>query len=131
MSVVEQKKERIRVALQELGDRPSKMSACEAMETLRTAVCCDFQDLDGSIGDFVGDDDFKEEIFSARVVQVLITAAQDKKAYPPPFYHLACSTLFFLCDKNTELATTCSHALGFAESSLKVSMKLSRPISRQ
>jgi hypothetical protein len=106
MSAVEQKKERIRVALQELGDPTSKMSTWEAMETLRTEACLDFFDLDGSIGDFVGDDDFKEEIFSARVIQVLITVAQDKKAYPPKFYRSGIILLYFFCSDNTEFATT-------------------------
>jgi hypothetical protein len=104
---VDEKKESIRAALQELADPTSMVSAFEAMHTLNDIFVSEsFEEIDGSIGDFVGDDDFKEEIFSARVVQVLITVAQGKKAYPPPFYHLVCSLFFFLCYKNTELATT-------------------------
>jgi hypothetical protein len=59
------------------------------------------------LGDFVGDDDFKEEIFSARVIQVVMDVSQDKEEFPPRFYHLACSVLYDLCRNNIELATTC------------------------
>jgi hypothetical protein len=63
MSVVEQKKERIRAALRELDHPISHMSACEAMRLLHLTVGRGFHDDDdGSIGDFVGDDDFKDEI---------------------------------------------------------------------
>jgi hypothetical protein len=103
MSVVdEQKKERIRLALQELEHRTCKMGTCEAMRTLHRAICDDF----GATGAFAGDDDFKEEIFSARVIQIVMEASQDKKELPPAFYHHAFSTLYFLCKNNTELATT-------------------------
>jgi hypothetical protein len=61
----QQKKERIRVALQELDHPTCKMSACDAMITLGQAVYDDFgDDGDGSAGEFAGDDDFKEEIFT-------------------------------------------------------------------
>jgi hypothetical protein len=106
MSTVEQKKERIRVALQELGDPSSKMSTCEAMGTLHNIFISENVEEFGSLaGDFVGDDDFKEEIFSARVIQAVITVAQDKKVFPPKFYLSACSVLSFLCSDNSELAT--------------------------
>jgi hypothetical protein len=107
MSVVveQQKKERIRVALQELDHPSCKMSACEAMNTLRRAVVADF-DEDDFIGAFVGDDDFKEEIFSARVIQVVMDVSQEKEEYPPSFYHFAYSVLYLLCSDSTELATT-------------------------
>jgi hypothetical protein len=105
MSAVEQKKESIRVALQELESPSSERSAYEAMETLYKAVIRDFDDDPSeSIGDFVGDDDFKEEIFSARVVQVVMDVSQDKNAYPPNFYHLSCCALHSLCCDNVELA---------------------------
>jgi hypothetical protein len=105
MSVVEQKKESIRAALQELESPASTLSAHEAMKTLHQAVFHDFDDEDGSIGDFAGDDEFKVEIFSARVVQVVMDASpRDKEAFPFNFYHLACSVLFSLCNDNTELA---------------------------
>jgi hypothetical protein len=64
-----------------------------------------FEEIDGSIGDFVGNDDFKEEISSALVVQAVMDVAQDKYSYSPPFYGSACSEIYFLCYKNTELAT--------------------------
>jgi hypothetical protein len=107
MSVVEQKKERIRVALGEL-DFPTTISrTSEAMHILNDIWMSDsFEENDGSIGDFVGDDDFKEEIFSARVIRAVMDAAQDKMSYSPSFYGSACSVLYFLCYNNTELATT-------------------------
>ncbi len=107
MSVVEQKRERIRAALEEL-DYPTSISrTVEAMHTLNDIWMSDsFEEIDGSIGDFVGDDDFREEIFSARVIQSVMDVAQDKQSYPPPFYGSACSVLYSLCYKNTELATT-------------------------
>jgi hypothetical protein len=73
------------------------------MKTLHQAVFHDFDD-DGSIGDFVGDDDFKEEIFSARVIQVIITVSQDKDEYPSNFYHCGRCILYLLYSDNTELA---------------------------
>jgi hypothetical protein len=91
--------------LQELASPTSQKSAFEAMSTLQLAVAHDFDD-DRSIGDFAGDDDFKEEIFSARVVQIVMDVSQDKEKYPPCFYHPTCSVLFFLCSNNTDLATT-------------------------
>jgi hypothetical protein len=100
--VVEQKKERIRAALQELVHRTCKTSTIEGMETIHRALCHDFGDEDGSTGAFAGDDDFKEEIFSARVIHIIMDASQDKEEYPPKFYHLAWSTLNFLC-QNAEL----------------------------
>jgi hypothetical protein len=103
-SVVEQKKELIRAAVRELQNPTSVVSAHEAMETLHHAVCHDFDDLDGSIGAFEGDDNFKEEIFSARVIQVIITVSQDQEEYPLSFYHCAGSILSLLCYSNTELA---------------------------
>jgi hypothetical protein len=106
MSVVEQKKERIRVALQELDHPTSQMSACEAMRTLHQAVVHGFDDDDGSIGDFVGDNDFKEEIFSDRVIQVVMDVSQDKEKYTLTFHHLAYAVLYSLCSDSTELATT-------------------------
>jgi hypothetical protein len=105
MSVVEQKKESIRVALQELGHPTCKTSTIKAMETLHRALCHDFGAI-GFIGDFVGDDDFKEEIFSARVIQLVMEASQDKEEYTLNFYHHACSILCNLCINSTELATT-------------------------
>jgi hypothetical protein len=106
MSVVEQKKETIRAALQELESPSSQLIDYEALRTLNNIwLSHSFEEFDGSIGDFVGDDDFKEEIVSVRVVQVLITVVQDKKAYPPKFYAATCSALFFLCSDNSELAT--------------------------
>jgi hypothetical protein len=104
MVSVAEKKESIRAAVQELSSPTSMLSACEAMLTLSLAVFHDFDDLDGSIGVFEGDDDFKEEIFSARVIQVLITVSQDKEEYPSTFYHAVCSIVSLLCDDNTELA---------------------------
>jgi hypothetical protein len=100
MSVDDKKdpKESIRAALQELDSPASVISAYEAMETLRQAVFDDFDDH------FVGDDDFKEEIFSARVIQVVITVAKDTEEYPPKFYHCACGILSLLCLDSTELA---------------------------
>lgn len=107
MSFVEQKKERIRAALQELENHTSMISTIEAMGTLNDIWVSDsFEENDESIGDFVGDDDFQEEIFSVRVIQAVMDAAQDNKLYPPPFYGSACSVLYFLCNKNNELATT-------------------------
>jgi hypothetical protein len=94
MSVLEQKKEHFRAALQELGNPTSKTSTYEAMKTFEamSVFVCDawarnrVEEIDGSIGDFVGgffgDDDFKEELFSAQVIQDLITVAQDKNASP-------------------------------------------------
>jgi hypothetical protein len=105
MSVVEQKKESIRVALQELGHPTCKTSTIKAMETLHHALGRDF-DEDDFIGDFVGDDDFKEEIFSARVIQVVMEVSQDKEEYTLNFHHQACGILFNLCGNSTELATT-------------------------
>jgi hypothetical protein len=105
MSVVEQKKERIRVALQELDHPTCKISAFVAMSMLHQTVAHDFDDED-SIGDFSGDDDFKEEIFSARVIQVVMDASQDKDEHPPTFYASACAVFYSLCINNTDLATT-------------------------
>jgi hypothetical protein len=106
MSVVEQKKKSIRVALQELDYPTSIVSTSEAMGILNDVWMGDsFEEIDGSIGDFVGDDDFKEEIFSARVIQAVMDVAQDKISYPPSFYGSAYSVMYFLCCKNTELAT--------------------------
>jgi hypothetical protein len=107
MSVVEQKQERIRAALRELESPTSVPDTCEAIVALYDIWISDsFEEIDGPLDVFVGDDDFKEEIFSARVIQILITVAQDKEEYPPSFYNCACSVLSFLCRKNTELATT-------------------------
>jgi hypothetical protein len=107
MSVVEQKKERIRVALGELDFPTSVLRTSEAMSILNDIWMSDsFEEIDGSIGDFVGDDDFKEEIFSARVMRAVMDVAQDKVSYHPLFYGSACSVLYYLCYKNTELATT-------------------------
>jgi hypothetical protein len=107
MSVVEQKKDRVRVALQELDYPTSVVSTSEAMVILNDIWMSDsFEEIDGSIGDLVGDDDFKEEIFSTRVIRAVMDVAQDKISYPPSFYGSACSVLYFLCCKNTELATT-------------------------
>jgi hypothetical protein len=105
MFVVEKKKF-IRASVQELNRPASVMSAHEAMKTLCWAVCLDFDVHGGSIGVFVGDDDFKEEIFSARVIQVIIiyTVSQDKDEYPSNFYHCGCCILYLLCSDNTELA---------------------------
>jgi hypothetical protein len=106
MSVVEQKKERIRVALQELDHPTCKMRTCEAMKMLHFAVGDIFLDGgNGSIGDFVGNDDFKEEIFSAKVVQVVMEASQDKEKYPSHFYHLTTNILSLLCCENAELSS--------------------------
>jgi hypothetical protein len=106
MSVVEQKKERIRVALQELDYPTSVLRTSEAMSALNDIWMRDsFEEIDGFIGDFVGDDDFKEEIFSVHVIQAVMDVVQDKKSYPPTFYGSACSVLYYLCCKNTELAT--------------------------
>jgi hypothetical protein len=101
----DEKKESIRAALQELDHPTCKMSTYAAMSILHLTVCHDFNDY-GSIGDFSGDDDFKEEIFSARVIQVVMDASQDKEEYPPGFYHSARLVFYFLCSNNTELATT-------------------------
>jgi hypothetical protein len=104
MSVVEQKKERIRVALQELDHPTCKMSACEAMRTLGDVWSSGFfEESDESDCTFAGDD-FKEEIYSARVVQTLITVAQDNNAYPESFYQSTWYILYFICSNNTELA---------------------------
>jgi hypothetical protein len=111
MSVVveQQTKECIRVALQELGHPTCKMSTCEAMRTLHTTVSCSFRHDHGAhgcvgVGDFAGDDDFKEEIFSARVVQVVMDVSRDKEKYPWLFYQLASNILSLLCCENAELA---------------------------
>jgi hypothetical protein len=104
-AVVEQKKEHIRVALQELDHPTCKMSTCEAMRMLHRALFDDF-DEDDFFGAFVGDDDFKEEIFSARVIQVVMDVSREKEEYPPSFYHFAHSVLFLLCSYSTELANT-------------------------
>jgi hypothetical protein len=110
MSVVEQKKEFIRVALQELESPASTaLSAYDAMITLHQAVVYGFddeEDDDGSIGDYVGDDEFKLEIFAARVVQVVLDVSQDKEAFSLNFYHLVCGILSLICWDNAELATT-------------------------
>jgi hypothetical protein len=108
MSVVEQKKERIRLALQELGNPTSKRNTFEAMITLIRDIWASksFEETDGSIGDLVGDDVFKEEIFSARVIQDLITVSQDKDEFPAEFYKSVSYVFFFLCDDNIELSTT-------------------------
>jgi hypothetical protein len=74
------------------------------MKTLHHAVCNDFNCPDGSIGDFVGDDDFKEEIFSAKVVQVVMDVSQDKEEYPSHFYRLTSNMLSLLCCEKAELA---------------------------
>jgi hypothetical protein len=100
---VDEKKESIRAAVQELSSPASMLSACEAIDTLFAAVLHEFDDDNEYKGDFMGDDDFKEEIFSARVIQVLITVSQDKEEYPPFFYHHVCSILAIICDHNTEL----------------------------
>jgi hypothetical protein len=102
--VVEQKKERIRAALQELVHPTCVMSTCDAMETIHDALRDD-HGFNGTTGDFVGDDDFKEEIFSARVIQVVMAVSRDKEKYTPLFYCHAFMSLFCLCSNNTELAT--------------------------
>jgi hypothetical protein len=55
---------------------------------LQQTVCHDFDDEDGSIGDFVGDDDFKKEIFlyleSSRVAA---DVAQDTTSILRKAYH--------------------------------------------
>ena len=101
---VEQKKEFIRVALRELESPTSPLSAYEAMKTLHQAVVHDFNDEDGPIGAFVGDDEFKVEIFAARVIRVVMDVSEDNEAFPPNFYHLACGILSLLCWDNTELS---------------------------
>jgi hypothetical protein len=100
----DERKESIRAALRELSSPASMLSGYEAMKTLHHAVCNDFNCPDGSIGDFVGDDDLKEEIFSAKVVQVVMDVSQDKEEYPPHFYHLTSNMLSLLCCENVELA---------------------------
>jgi hypothetical protein len=102
---VEAKKESIRAALQELENPDCSLSANAAMETLKQAVGHDFDDTHGFIGDFVGDDDFKEEIFSARVVHVVMDVAKDKAKYPELFYHHACGLLHSLCLDSIERST--------------------------
>jgi hypothetical protein len=101
---VDEKKKSIRASVQELNSPASTLSAYDAMNTLFQAVFHDFDDED-SIGNFVGDDDFKAEIFSARVVQAVMNVSQDKEAFRPNFYHRACSTLSCLCSNSIELAT--------------------------
>jgi hypothetical protein len=99
MSVVEQKKESIRVALQELESPSSRKSAFGAMYTLHGIFFSNsFEEGD--------DDDVKEEIFSARVVHAVMDVSQDKEEYPATFYGCACCILFFHCNDNIELATT-------------------------
>jgi hypothetical protein len=93
MTDVDQEKERIRDALQELDHPTSDLNAFVAMCMLHRAA-------------FSGDDDFKEEIFSARVIQVVMDVSRDRKAYHPRFYHIAYSILINLCSNNTELTTT-------------------------
>jgi hypothetical protein len=105
MSVDKQTKKSIRVALQELESPAFTLSAYEAMLTLHQAIFHDFDDDDFILCAFVGDDDFKEEIFSARVIQVVMDVSQDKEEYPPHFYHLAYSVLYLLCSDSTDLAT--------------------------
>jgi hypothetical protein len=104
MSVIEQKKELIRAAVQELESPTSLLSTNEAMQTLCQTVCFDFDDHDGSIGVFMGDNDFKEEIFSARVIQVVITVANFNEEYHPNFYYYAGVILSLICSDSTELA---------------------------
>jgi hypothetical protein len=102
----DEKKECIRAALQELDHPTCNMSACAAMRTLHQTVCHEFDCLDEPSGDFAGDDDFKEEIFSARVIQVVMAVSQDKEEYTPTFYHSACSIISLLCRENAELGIT-------------------------
>jgi hypothetical protein len=106
---VDAKKESIRAALQELENPDCSLSATVAMRTLHDALVHDFDDDEpGSIDDFLGDDDFKEEIFSARVVHVLIDVANDKdlEKYPESFYHDAFGILSELCLDSTDRSTS-------------------------
>jgi hypothetical protein len=103
MSIDEQK-ESFRAALQELKYPASTMSAYKAMQKLHKAYD-DLKDQDGSIaGDFVGDEEFLKEIFSARVVQVVMDASQEEEEFHPSFYRYACGILSLLFCENTELA---------------------------
>jgi hypothetical protein len=106
MSVVEQKKELIRAAVQELESPASLLSTSESMQTLCSTVCFDFDDQNGSIGDFMDDDGFKDEIFSARVIQVVITAAKVNEEYDSHVYYCAGAILSMICFENTELTDT-------------------------
>jgi hypothetical protein len=100
---IEKRKKSIRAALQELESPASTLFAYEAMEKLHKAVCYVSYDLDGSIEDFEDDDDeFLKEIFSARIVQVVMDVI--KEEHPPRFYCLACGILSLLCWDDTELA---------------------------
>jgi hypothetical protein len=101
---IEERKNYIRAALQELQNPASTLCAYEAMEKLHRAVRYYSYGLDGSIGDFEGDDEFLKEIFSARIVQVVMDVIQGKEEYPPRFYRLACGIVSVLCWDNTELA---------------------------
>jgi hypothetical protein len=150
LSVVEQKKESIRAALQELDNPTIPMSTYEAMYVLQQTLCEDFDD-DDSIGDFVGDDDFKEEIFSARVIQVVMDVSQDKSILQ---HFITLPVLSFsvfaatapnsptLSSRMVELNSfwsvwrpflqtnfSWSHALRFTKLSLEVSRKMSRRLS--
>jgi hypothetical protein len=102
---VEAKKVSIRAALQELSNPTFPLQTYFAIEKLHQTVVHDFEEIFEPIGDFVGDDDFKEEIFSARVIQVLIAVARDKAEYPTFFYHYVCTTLQLLCLDSTERST--------------------------
>jgi hypothetical protein len=102
---VDAKKESIRAALQELENPDSELSANAAMAKLKQAVVHDFEEIDQPLGDFVGDDDFKEEIFSARVVHVVMDVAKDTDAYCKLFYQYAYGVLHLLCVDNNELSS--------------------------
>lgn len=92
---VEQRKGSIQAALQELESPASTLSAYEAMEELHKAVRYDSSQ---------GGDEFLKEIFSAKIIQVVMDVIQGNEEYPPRFYRLACGILSLLCWDNTELA---------------------------
>jgi hypothetical protein len=78
----------------------------EAMEKIHTTVADGFHDDGDSKGEFVGDDDFKLEIFSVNVLQVIINAITADKEYPPVFDHWALGILFvFGSNHNKKMAT--------------------------
>jgi hypothetical protein len=102
---VDETKESIRVALQELECPAFTLSTRKAMKKLYQVIINYVKDQDGSItGDFVGDEEFLKEIFSARVVLIVMDASQDKEEFPPCFYQYACDILSLLFRENTELA---------------------------
>jgi hypothetical protein len=99
---VEEKKQELRAALrvlQETSNAPTN-GVQEAMQEVDAALYHGFRDT----GYFCSDEDFKAEIFSARVVGVILSAAKRAKHAPTNFYTSVCRIQLQLANHSEEIS---------------------------